>query len=212
MDRVCTQAPPSSPISLTSPSPIIMRTPWQQAFYEEHGVEYESDFEQGGGLYNPGCSHPRERSSNTSSSSREWVFNCRCNTTAPPSPGVISPPESPLKRRVTHIDRRDASPQPMARGPRTRRGNKPTATEAAQLAISPKLSPRHASTHPRPPRPTEVNVTPNLKSKGKGCSYRSIATWRAASRVALPWMGQHRQAISQRRPQHYRYCPFSLLF
>ena len=137
MDRICT--PPSSPVSLTSPSPLTMRTPWQQAFlqafYEEYGVEYESEFKRGGGPYNPCCSHPWERSSSTCPSSSEWVFNSHDHTTPPPSPWCSSPPESPprSRRRVTDIDRCDASPQLMARGPRTCRGNSITADHNSRL-------------------------------------------------------------------------------
>ena len=97
MDRICT--PPSSPVSSTSPSPLIMRTPWQQAFYNEYGVEYDSDFEHGGGPYNPGCPHPWERSTSTSSSSTDWVFSRRDHTTPPPSPRCFSLPDNPPRRR-----------------------------------------------------------------------------------------------------------------
>ena len=103
-----------------------MRTPWQQAFYEEYGVEYDSDFEQGGGPYNPGCSHPWERSSSTSSSGMDCVFDYRDHTTPPSSPRRVTLPDNPPRRRVIDIDRSDISPQLMARHLRNRRGNSTT--------------------------------------------------------------------------------------
>ena len=124
MDRVST--PPLSPASSTSTSPIIMRAPWQQAFYEEYGMDYESDFEQGGGPFNPGCTHPWEISSSSSSSSAEWVFDRRDHTTPPPSRRRSSPPESPPRRRVTDVDRNNVSPQLMSYDHDPRRGNSTT--------------------------------------------------------------------------------------
>ena len=155
-----------------------MRTPWQQAFYGECGVEYESDFERGGGPYNPGCSHPWERSSSTSSSSSEWVFNSRDHTTPPPSPRRSSPPESPPRRRVTDIDQCDASPQLMARGPRTRRGNSTTAARNLRLHESPhrtycatpaqpKAPPKRAAPKPRPIGSQYIQAHRNRRSAAR---------------------------------------------
>jgi hypothetical protein len=132
-----------------------MRTPWQQAFYEEYGMDYESEFEQGGGPFNPGCTHPWEISNSSSSTSAEWVFDRRDHTTPPPSRRRFSPPESPPRRRVTDIDRSEVSPQPMAHGLRSRRGNSTTVTSrpiprrpsSHNNCVVPaqKPSPRHAS-------------------------------------------------------------------
>ena len=74
------------------------------------------------------ASSTQERSSDNSSSSNEWVFNRRDHTTPLPRPGYIGPPDNPLRHPVTNLDFRDASPQLMARGPRTLRGNITTAT------------------------------------------------------------------------------------
>ena len=137
-----------------------MRTPWQQAFYEEYGVEYDSDFDRGGGPYDPGCSHPWERSSNSSSSSMEWVFNRRDHTTPPPSPLRISLPDNPPRRRVVDIDRNDVTPQRMADGLGNRKGNStapsrysgahglPRSTTCVAHAPS-KASPRRQTAKPR---------------------------------------------------------------
>ena len=129
-----------------SPSPLIMRTPWRQAFFEEYGEEYDSDFERGGGPYAPGSSHQWERCScsNTSSPSDEfeWVFNRRDHTTPLPCTGNINPSDSPLRHRVSNLDLCDASPQLMACGPRALRGNhttdsrKPTRTHCAQQRVT----------------------------------------------------------------------------
>ena len=139
-----------------------MRTPWLQAFYNEYGVEYDSDFEHGGGPYNPGSPHPWERSSSTSSSSTGWVFDHRDHTTPPPSPRCVSLPDSPPRRRVTDIDRCDVSPQLMARGPRTRRGNSTTASPNSRIHEFPRrttcVAPTPATAPPKrsyaKPRPT----------------------------------------------------------
>ena len=197
MNRICT--PPSSPISSTSPSPIIMRTPWQQAFYAEYGIEYDSDFEQGGGPFLPGCSHPWERSSDTSSSSSEWVFNHRDRTTPPPTPGLTIPPESPLRRRVTDVGRREVSPQLMARGPRNRQGNSTTANRHSCLHEFPRRSDFVA-----PVRPKATPKRPATKSRPTGKQYfQALRDRRSAARnqpKAQPKARQH----APKAPKAYR--------
>ena len=181
MDRICT--PPGSPVSSTSPSPLIMRTPWQQAFSNKYGVEYDSDFEHGGGPYNPGCPHPWERSSSTSSSSTDWVFDRRDHTTPPPSPRCFSLPDNPPRRRVTDIDRCDVSPKLMARGPRTRRGNSTTASLNSCLHESPRrtncVAPTQSKAPPKrsypKPRPTGSQYIQARRNRRSAARYQPKA-------------------------------------
>ena len=81
----------------------------------------------------------------------------------------------------------------------------PSATDAAQLAIGPKPSPRHASSLEllKPRRLAAAETTPNLQSKVNGCSYQRHATWHAPNLAARPSMRQRRRAISQHKLQQY---------
>ena len=121
------------------------------------------------------------------------MFN---RTATMPTPGLTSPPESPLRRRVTDIDRRDASPQLMARGPRTRRGNSTTAAchSCLQLHESPPRSYCVAPAQPnalpkRPaakPRPTGKQYVPALRARRSGARDQPKAQPRARQHTPGP--------------------------
>ena len=164
-------------------------------------MDYESDFDQGGGLYNPGCSHPWEISSSSSSTSAEWVFSRRDHTTPPPSRRRSSPPESPPRRRVTDIDRCDVSPQLMARGLRSRRGNSTTVTSSPSLRKSPrhsncvvptqpKASPKRAAPKPRPTGKQYVRTLRDQRSAARQHANRALKANRTKHGTKLPAAGK----------------------
>ena len=168
-----------------------MRTPWQQAFYEEYGMDYESEFEQGGGPFNPGCTHPWEISSSSSSSSAEWVFDRRDHTTPPPSRRRFSPPESPPRRRVTDIGRCNVSPQLMSYDHDPSRGNSTTVSSRPSLRKPSRRSncvvtaqSNASSKRPAPkPRPTGKQYVQALRNQRSATRGRRMAQPTAPQRT-----------------------------